>query len=201
MTIHTNICVKDLEQMDDEIMQLHFFFLFVKCVLFFCCCCSKNVLCLFVCVAVFFYMECFLLLFSELFFVCFNRNYSSSVVILLQIYIRIRFGVSSCIVLVLVVFFCILYILFIIIQYLVYHHQPSLFIELGVSAKPFTLRRSAVFRNAGNCSCDTFTSPAYMNSRMACRCIYETSFSMIIGCLEGFSQNDKKKSKYQLDIS
>lgn len=65
--------------------------------------------------------------------------------------------------------------------------QPSRLIGDGVSAKPLTLSRSAVFKNAGNCSCDTFTSPAYINSRIACRCEYETSFSMMIGCLDGFS--------------
>lgn len=42
------------------------FFSFCKmCSLF--CCCSKNVLCLFVCVAVFFYMECFFCFFQSYF--------------------------------------------------------------------------------------------------------------------------------------
>lgn len=59
----------------------------------------------------------------------------------------------------------------------------------GASASPLTLSRSAVLRNAGNWSCETFTSPAYMNSRMACKWLYATSFRIIIGCLDGFSYN------------
>lgn len=66
-------------------------------------------------------------------------------------------------------------------------HQPSRLIGAGVSARPLTLSRSAVFRKAGNCSCETLTSPAYINSKMACRWVYETSFRMIIGCFDGFS--------------
>lgn len=68
-----------------------------------------------------------------------------------------------------------------------YYKNHSRLIDDGVSANPLTLSRSAVFRKAGNCSCDTFTSPAYMNSKIACRCEYETSFRMIIGCFDGFS--------------
>lgn len=49
------------------------------------------------------------------------------------------------------------------------NYQPSLLIGAGVSAKPFTFSLSAVFKNAGNCSCDTFTSPAYINSKIACK--------------------------------
>lgn len=81
------------------------------------------------------------------------------------------------------------------INYNVYH-QPSRFIGAGVSAKPFTLSLSAVFKKAGSCSCETLTSPAYINSRMACRWLYETSFSIIIGCFDGFSW--WKKNKQQL---
>lgn len=69
----------------------------------------------------------------------------------------------------------------------------SLLIDDGVSAKPFTFSRSAVFRNAGSCSCDTLTSPAYINSKIACRCEYETSFKIIIGCLDGFSYEKKSR--------
>lgn len=65
--------------------------------------------------------------------------------------------------------------------------QPSRLIDDGVSAKPLTLSRSAVFKNAGNCSCDTFTSPAYINSKIACKWEYDTSFNIIIGCFDGFS--------------
>lgn len=66
-------------------------------------------------------------------------------------------------------------------------HQPSRLIGAGVSARPLTLSRSAVFRKAGNCSCETLTSPAYINSKMACRWVYETSLRIIIGCFDGFS--------------
>lgn len=51
-------------------------------------------------------------------------------------------------------------------KFLIYY-QPSLLILVGVSAKPLTFNLSAVFKNAGNCSCDTFTSPAYINSNIA----------------------------------
>jgi len=68
-------------------------------------------------------------------------------------------------------------------------HQPSRLIGAGVSARPLTLSRSAVLRKAGSCSWETFTSPAYINSKMACRWVYETSFRIIIGCLDGFSSN------------
>jgi len=71
--------------------------------------------------------------------------------------------------------------------------QPSRLIDDGVSASPFTFSRSAVFRNAGNCSWDTFTSPAYMNSRMAWRCEYDTSFNIIMGCFDGFSSSSDLK--------
>uniref|UniRef100_A0A6B0U926 Putative secreted protein n=1 Tax=Ixodes ricinus TaxID=34613 RepID=A0A6B0U926_IXORI len=37
------------------------------------------------------------------------------------------------------------------------------------SAKPFTLSVSAVLSSADSWSCDTFTSPLYMNSTMALR--------------------------------
>lgn len=76
-----------------------------------------------------------------------------------------------------------------------YYKNHSRLIDDGVSAKPLTLSRSAVFRKAGNCSCDTFTSPAYMNSKIACRCEYETSFRMIIGCFDGFSYSVQMKKK------
>lgn len=33
-----------------------------------------------------------------------------------------------------------------------YGHQPSRLIGAGVSARPLTLSRSAVFKKAGNCS-------------------------------------------------
>lgn len=61
----------------------------------------------------------------------------------------------------------------------------------GASASPLTLSRSAVLRKAGSWSCETFTSPAYMNSRIACRWLYATSFRIIIGCLDGFSCQGK----------
>ena len=57
----------------------------------------------------------------------------------------------------------------------------------GASANPLTLSLSAVFKNAGNWSWATLTSPAYMNSRIAVKCWKGTSFRMIIGCLAGFS--------------
>ena len=57
----------------------------------------------------------------------------------------------------------------------------------GASANPLTLSLSAVFKNAGNWSWATLTSPAYMNSRIAVKCWKGTSFRMMIGCLAGFS--------------
>lgn len=57
----------------------------------------------------------------------------------------------------------------------------------GASANPLTLSRSAVLRNAGNWSCETLTSPAYINSKIAWRWLYATSFKIIMGCLDGFS--------------
>lgn len=48
-------------------------------------------------------------------------------------------------------------------------YQFSRLIEAGVSTSPFTLSLSAVLRKAGNCSCETFTSPAYINSNIACK--------------------------------
>lgn len=44
------------------------------------------------------------------------------------------------------------YVFVFLFYYLFKYHQPSRFIELGVSARPFTLSRSAVLRNAGSCS-------------------------------------------------
>lgn len=63
----------------------------------------------------------------------------------------------------------------------------------GTSAKPLTLSRSAVLRKAGNWSWATFTSPAYMNSKIACRWAKGTSFRMMIGCLDGFSYIHRKE--------
>ena len=42
--------------------------------------------------------------------------------------------------------------------------------DWGASASPFTFNLSAVLRNWGSWSWATFTSPAYMNSRIAVRC-------------------------------
>lgn len=53
------------------------------------------------------------------------------------------------------------------------------------SVRPLTLRRSAVLRNAGRFSWGTFTSPAYMNSKIDCKWLNGTSFKMIMGCFEG----------------
>jgi len=78
-------------------------------------------------------------------------------------------------------------------------HQPSRLMGAGVSARPLTLSRSAVLRKAGNCSWETFTSPAYINSKMACRWVYETSFRIIIGCFDGFSSNSDLKYGLQAD--
>lgn len=80
----------------------------------------------------------------------------------------LEFCFLACIYKFLIVVFCYVCFFF---YYLINYHQPSRFIELGVSARPFTLSRSAVLRNAGSCSWDTFTSPAYMNSNIACRCM------------------------------
>lgn len=88
------------------------------------------------------------------------------------------------------VFFCCFFSCFFKYLHLLQNH--SRLIDDGVSASPLTLSRSAVFRKAGSCSCDTFTSPAYMNSKIACRCEYETSFKMIIGCFDGFSCRIRK---------
>jgi len=54
------------------------------------------------------------------------------------------------------------------------------------SVRPLTLSLSAVFRKAGKESWGTFTSPAYMNSKINCKWLNGTSFKMIIGCLHGF---------------
>ena len=59
----------------------------------------------------------------------------------------------------------------------------------GASARPLTLSRSAVFKNAGSWSWATLTSPAYMNSKMAVKCWNGTSFKIMIGCFAGFSSN------------
>lgn len=91
------------------------------------------------------------------------------------------------------VFFLFFFCLFVFVKYLHLLQNHSRLIDDGVSANPLTLSRSAVLRNAGSCSCDTFTSPAYMNSKIACRCEYETSFKMIIGCFDGFSCKWKEK--------
>lgn len=69
----------------------------------------------------------------------------------------------------------------------------SRFMACGASAKPFTLSRSAVFKNAGSCSWETLTSPAYMNSRMDVRWLKGTSFKMIMGCFDGFSSRSVLK--------
>jgi len=59
--------------------------------------------------------------------------------------------------------------------------------------RPLTFRRSAVLRKAGRLSWGTFTSPAYMNSRIDWRWLNGTSFRIIMGCLQGlFSNNDLK---------
>jgi len=63
----------------------------------------------------------------------------------------------------------------------------------GASAKPLTLSRSAVFRNAGSWSWATFTSPAYINSKIAVRCWNGTSLRIMIGCLAGFSSRSALK--------
>jgi len=73
------------------------------------------------------------------------------------------------------------------IIYGVMYEIYSCLIVWGASANPLTLSRSAVFRNAGSWSWATFTSPAYMNSKMAVRCWNGTSFKIMIGCLAGFS--------------
>ena len=90
----------------------------------------------------------------------------------------------------------------------------SSFTFWGASARPFTFRRSAVFRNCGSWSCNmfdefwvllflvfeptwaTFTSPAYMNSKIAVKCWNGTSLRMMIGCLAGFSS--RRDLKYGL---
>ena len=81
------------------------------------------------------------------------------------------------------IFFCIRFIFF--LRSILYVH--SCLMVWGASARPFTLSRSAVLRNAGNWSWATLTSPAYINSKMAVRCWNGTSFRMMIGCLAGFS--------------
>jgi hypothetical protein len=63
----------------------------------------------------------------------------------------------------------------------------SRLIAWGASASPFTLSLSAVFKKAGSCSWLTFTSPAYINSKIACKWLYATSFSIMMGCFDGFS--------------
>lgn len=68
-----------------------------------------------------------------------------------------------------IIFFLYNYLVFIVYSGGVTFIQPSRLIDDGVSANPLTLSRSAVFKNAGSCSCDTFTSPAYINSKIACR--------------------------------
>lgn len=67
------------------------------------------------------------------------------------------------------------------------------------SARPFTLSLSAVLRKAGRSAWDTFTSPAYIYSKMACRWLNGTSFKMIIGCLDGFSSSRALKYGEQAD--
>jgi len=75
----------------------------------------------------------------------------------------------------------------------------SVFTDWGASARPFTLSLSAVLRNCGSWSWATFTSPAYINSRMAVRCWNGTSFKMMMGCLAGFSSNRALKYGLQAD--
>jgi hypothetical protein len=70
--------------------------------------------------------------------------------------------------------------------------------DCGASARPFTFKRSAVFRNAGSCSCETLTSPAYINSSIDCRWLYGTSFKIIIGCFDGFSYKSEKSNPYNV---
>jgi len=61
------------------------------------------------------------------------------------------------------------------------------------SVSPLTFKRSAVFRKAGKLSWGTFTSPAYMNSRIDWRWLNGTSFKIMIGCFDGlFSRSDLK---------
>lgn len=75
-----------------------------------------------------------------------------------------------------------------------FFYQPSRLLNGDwVSARPFTFNLSAVFKKEGNCSCETFTSPAYMNSRIACKWLNETSFRMMIGCFDGFSSRSVLK--------
>ena len=93
---------------------------------------------------------------------------------------------------VVIFFFCIRFIFF--LRSIFYVH--SCLMVWGASARPFTLSRSAVLRNAGSWSWATLTSPAYINSKMAVRCWNGTSFRMMIGCLAGFSSKRAcKKNK------
>lgn len=40
-----------------------------------------------------------------------------------------------------------------------------------VSANPLIFNRSAVFKKDGSCSWLMFTSPLYINSKIACKCV------------------------------
>ena len=86
-----------------------------------------------------------------------------------------------------------------------------------VSANPLTFNLSAVFKNDGSCSWETLTSPAYlwkesnelsvaglsrtdyMNSKIACKWLNETSLRMMMGCLLGFSSRRVLKYGLQAD--
>ena len=67
-------------------------------------------------------------------------------------------------------------------------------LTLGESSpvSPLICSISAVLRNVANSSCRTFTSPRYMNCRIATRSLWHTSFSITMGCLHGLTYNNDK---------
>lgn len=68
-----------------------------------------------------------------------------------------------------------------------------------ISAKPFTLRLSAVFSSADSWQYSTFTSPLYMNSTRVFSSENLTSLSITMGCRLGWSTNRVWKYEEQAD--